>query len=590
MDSDSLQQFKALYEKERPPALREKVEKIVLSTLDINARIRKIQEVDDWHGRRLSEEDLAELPARPSERRAVNGSRTSARPQRPGQHPRAGRPGILGRIFGGELAAWGRATGTLKTGLLGGRPELSPDVPRIFDRIAAADIPSVARTLQGCLKSAWRVWGPEKYNTLVVAHQLFTEFARSGSVFRRYQTPKEWVTHTTKLQVFYAYSLQYPNFEQTMARELPALLLQANWDPKETALVKKNMEILAKLDSGRPTLRNAFCAIYSLADRKLRTWESILKELRVGKPELRTYRAPESVRAEIDRYTTGLQQKLQAIRAQTAEVAQVREKRLEGEDTPPDFLAPILRDATRNRSEKSPLSGLQAEEIQTQAHKLLFAILKDMDETWFQILDRGVPLTSGHGTHEQHALYTRAAIKEPIQFHAALVRDMTGFLARYPELKYSFDLFERELENGTTDPVHAGLLKIVDGVRTLLKSLAKLFQTALYNHDQALELSRQDGAKADSLNKMRSQPLDRIDGGARFLPFSDLRVNTANRLNGLTIVDCVNQMSGTVFKYLRLLRDKELAGLLSDQAGLGQEVERIQKILARMNVPVEVSS
>ena len=227
------------------------------------------------------------------------------------------------------------------------------------------------------------------------------------------------------------------------------------------------------------------------------------------------------------------------------------------------------------------------EEIQAQAHKLLYAILKDMDETWFQILDRGVPLTSGHGTHEQHALYTRTAIKEPKQLHAALFRDLTGFLARYPELKYSFVLFEGELESGTTDPVHMALLKIVEGVRVLLKSLAKSLQTALHNHDQALELSRKDGAKADALNKTRSEPLDRIDGGARFLPYSDLRVSTANRLNGLTVLDCVNQLSGTVFKYLRLLRDKELAGLLSDQAGLGQEVERIQKILVRMNVPIE---
>ncbi|MCP5482826.1 MAG: hypothetical protein H7A21_15425 [Spirochaetales bacterium] len=598
--ADAHRVFGDLYRKDRPPDLQEKVDQIVQSTSDVFVRIQRIEELDrrESGGGRLDPSDIRDDSKRRKRRggpatgrgRAGPGGATgtTAAPKRTVKRKER-KPGLFARLFGSELTRWGEQTGTLDTGFLGMNAKLSSDVPKLFEIFTDDQIAATMRSLKVAAGTAWESLDAARYNTVIAGYQLLNEFVKGGSVFRRKENPNEWITELIKLQKYYALLLQYPNWQKTLTEDLPEYLESVEKTKGDVPMVRKVMSGLADLDKRQPGLKNSIIAVYALAREKILSWEEIEKELRIGKPALDAYRAPEQVMEVIVKKIGGLKKKYEQCVREAREVEDVRSRYFEtdsGGKLKTDFLNPILEDSVRRiygeGVQGSVIAGFKREPI-----KLLYALLKDFEHTCIYLFSGaiGTYIEGGHQT-EEIALFRPGLFKKHVESFNVVLREIEPFFKKYKDSSYEFGDFVRDMKQEPEDAVAKAFLQLVRGSNKMFAKFNYDLATVINNHRMALRLE-EAGKAGDSLKAAAKSAIESLEIGPRFIPYYKREIASANRQSGKKIADALEEIVRNCYNFLYIFRDAELTKMLSAGPRLQQEAEGYKEQLARLGSKVE---
>ncbi|MCB1320330.1 MAG: hypothetical protein KDK34_08765, partial [Leptospiraceae bacterium] len=383
--ADAHRVFGDLYRKPRSPELQAEVDKIVASTSDVFVRIERIEQLDaKQKPSGFSDEDLAGDQRRQQQRRRSGATGKSA--GKPNRTASAGKKknsgsgddsvGWFERLFGSAISRWGKKTATLESGLFS-KPRLSDQVYGLFRGLREDQLTASVKALRALAGGAWEVLEPARYNTMIAAYQFLTEFARAESTLRKSERPEDWITGTIKMQKFYALLEQYPDWQKIITGDIIELTRKTENIAPLADTLAATMKYIATLNSRKPSFKNAIIAMYTLARDRVCDWDDVLKELKIRKPALDTYRAPDQVTTRIHQRITDLRNKYNNVKAQLDDINRIKEKyyQLDSDGRlKTDFLNPIVREAIRRTFGDGSVSDSSVAAYKREAHRLLYAV------------------------------------------------------------------------------------------------------------------------------------------------------------------------------------------------------------------------
>ncbi|MBX7056615.1 MAG: hypothetical protein K1X75_01025 [Leptospirales bacterium] len=584
------QKFGELYRKSRPPELQEKVDRIVAATSDVFVRIQRIEEIDEQAARSKREaEKGAPLRGGPVRGGGGGGARGGAKAPPKKKEVRAG---FFERLFGGELAIWGRANGTLAgSGLFSLNVQLSPGSLSVFSDLREDLVVPTIKGFRGAAGYAWELFEPARYNTIIAAFQVFNEISKLKNLFQRTPNPEEWITQTIKLQKYYGMLLLFPEYEKTLKDDLiEALGKREQMVPLQPAM-RESMAYLLNLERRRPTLTNIFAAIYSLARKKVVGWDDLAAELKLGRPALDSYRGPDAVLDVINRRISDLKGKFNNRQSQISEIRRLREEYLKTDANGrliTDFLDEVVADAVRRTYGDVAVGEANIAAFKREPHRLLYSILKDFDSNCLTLFIGAVSFRSaGAHSHAQEApLFVQGLFKKHADAFTASFRESEQFLKKYRDINYSFTDFISHTKTPPTDAIHKQFHEIVRASIKMFNLFARDLYTVLYNARSAQETERSSG-DLERFARSRTIPVDSVQPGARHIPYGREELVSATRLNGMKIEVALEQVLHHLYNYLYIFRDPELIDLLGSGAGLEKEAGEYKEELTRLGVRLQ---
>ncbi|MCR9141351.1 MAG: hypothetical protein NXI24_03805 [bacterium] len=587
--------FGDLYRKQRPADLQQKVDQIVSDTADVFVRIKRIEDLDAGYQaeRRLKEGDLAGGPKRVARGGAGSGGGrkrvATKKPQAKKQRSGGGGAGFFSWLFGGagggnELTRWGEETGTIESGLFSRGMHLSSAVPAIFDSFREDQITPTAKGFRYAIAGAWEELEPARYNAIIAAYQFFSEFVKAGVAFRKSEEPEIWITETIKLQKFYAFLLQYPEFDKILTRDLPAFIKRGSEAQAFAPAVKASMDYIVALENRKPTLKNAILAVYILARKRLYEWSDIVKELNVSKPALDTYRGPEQVMAKITQRVSDLKTRYNQCAAQLKEVDKIKGEYFQTDANgrlKTDFLNPIVNEVVHRTYGESAINESLLQSHKREPHRLLFAVLKDMDLSFINLMNGSVGVRTESHHHEDVLLFKQGLFKSYGDRFSQVMREMEAFMKKHRDISYSFADFMNELKELPDDPIVRNFHAIVKNSIDLLAKINVDMQTVLGNHELALDRERA-GKVSESLAQTKVLPVESLQVESRFMPYADREIVTNTRLNGRTVHSVIEELSRNVYNFLYIFRDPELTRALNSGPQLQKQMSEYKDRLVRL--------
>ncbi|MEQ9364335.1 MAG: hypothetical protein RIF32_08840 [Leptospirales bacterium] len=581
--------FGDLYRKQRPADLQQKVDQIVSETADVFVRIKRIEDLDAGYQaeRRLKEDDLASGP-----KRGVRGAGGSARKKVATKKPQPRRQrggSFFSWLFGGagggnELTRWGEETGTIESGLFSRGMHLSGAVPAIFDSFREDQITPTAKGFRYAIAGAWEELEPARYNAIIAAYQFFTEFVKAGAAFRKSEEPEIWITETIKLQKYYAFLLQYPEYDKILTRDLPAFIKRGSEAQAFAAAVKSSMDYIAALENRKPTLKNALTALYVLARKRLYQWSDIAGELNVSKPALDAYRGPEQVMAKITQRISDLKTRYNQCAAQLREVEKIKNEYFQTDSNgrlKTEFLNPIVNEVVHRSYGENAINEALLQSYKREPHRLLFAFLKDFDLSFINLLNGSVGVRTESHHHEDVLLFKQGLFKSYGDRFSQVMREMEAFMKKHRDISYSFADFMNELKKLPDDPIVRNFHAIVRNSMELLAKINVDMQTVLGNHEMARE-REQAGKASEALAQTKVLPIESLQVESRFVPYFDREIVTNTRMNGRTVWSVIEELSRNTYNFLYIFRDPELTRALNSGPQLQKQMSEYKDRLVRL--------
>ena len=577
--------FGEMYRKQRSPELQQKVDQIVAKTTDVFVRIKHIEELEEEEDRKNRQN---QAPSKPQRRAPVRGAgaKKQVRPVAKKQEKSGG--GLLSKLFGGEIARWGKDTGTIQTGFLGLNYRIDPRVEDLFEMNEEQVVASI-QAFRYAITVGWEVWEPKRYNTVIGAYQFFSEFIKVSNIFRAQEHPNDRINATFKMQKFYGTLIRFPGYKRVITEELPALLRKSE---KFGALINKlqpTVNFIATLDSRTPSLKNAILAHYTLERKKVENWEHIMQELKVGEPDTRRYRAPESIMQKIDLKISGLNQDYDSNKRAIIEVEDIKKSYFSYDSRGKiqvNFLDEVLRFIIPHLgSVKTMVNEGSVKAFKAEPHKLLYAVIRDLDLVGVQLLSGSISL-HGTGAHaEEQLIFKQGLFKKYLEELSLVSRDIETFVKKNMNLSYSFSDFNHDIRNETEDIVTRTFMQIVKRANNLFRALGETLKQIVDNHRMAVE-SERSGHLSESVNRTKLLPIEALEISQRFIPFADQTIMSGNHLNDKTVGSSIEQMTMRMYNYLFIFRDVKLAKTLSSVPKMQTEMKEIQTQLEKYGVSV----
>ena len=590
--------FGDLYRKQRPPELQQKVDQVVSETADVFVRIKRIEDLDAGYQteRRLKENDVAGAGSagprrgpRPAGAAPAPGARKKIVAKKPPPKRQRGGGNFFSWLFGAagggnELSRWGDETGTIESGLFARGLKLSSAVPAIFDSFREDQITPTAKAFRYAVGGAWEELEPARYNAIIAAYQFFSEFVKAGTAFRKSEEPEIWITETIKLQKYYAFLLQYPEYDKILTRDLPAYVKRGSDAQAFAPALKASMDYIVALENRKPTLKNALTALYVLARKRLYAWEDIVAELSVSKPALDNYRGPEQVMARITQRISDLKTRYNQCAAQLREVEKIKNEYFQTDENgrlKTDFLNPIVNEVVHRSYGENAITETLLQSYKREPHRLLFAFLKDIDISFITLFTGSVGVRTESHHHEDVLLFKQGLFKIYGDRFNQIMREMEAFMKKHRDINYSFADFMNELKQLPDDPIVRSFHAIVKNSVELLAKINVDIQTMLGNHQMALGRERA-GKASDALNQTKVLPIESLQVESRFLPYFDRDLVTNTRMNGRKVGAVLEELSRNIYNFLYIFRDPEMTRALNSGPQLQKQMAEFNDRLVRL--------
>ncbi len=574
--------FGDLYRKSRPPDLQKKVDDIVAATTDVFVRIRRIQELDEGHNK----QQRAERGTPQNERRAAPRGGAQQQRKQPQRAPAKKKPGFLSKLFGGELATWGKATGTINTGLLGLNYSINPSVRKLFE-LEDENVVATVKSFRFAMTYAWEVWEPAQYNTIIAAYQFFNEFIKVNTSIMTAESADRVVGETFKLQKFYGTLLSFPGYKKTLTETFPELVRKNKSVSGLANTTKTMMNFITGLEGRTPGLKNSILAFYSLSRKKVETWDTVAAELKIGKPEIERYRAPESIMKKIIARTNSIKEKYVEKKRKIKDIAGLRQKYFHFDGAGKikvDFLNPLIKATVEHIYPRAQLSEGLLKSHKTEPHRLLYTALRDFDIIAAPILSGSVSLEGGTGGHAEEAVIFKPMLfKRHVEEISAITREMEAFIKKNANCSYSFNEFIADLRVEPTDGMVRSIHSMIKSANKAFLSTAEDLRTVLENHSRAAE-DEQKGHTNEGMERTKALPVESLEVGERFLPHANRSVMTNNRMNSRTVVEVLHDVTRNCYNYLYIFRDTKFASSLASTQKIQSEMNSLAEQLRELGI------
>ncbi len=588
--------FGELYRKTRPPEAQAKVDQVVSETQDVFARIRRIEEIDAGLAAGRKSGEAADDPRK---RRPGGGGRKEggagvpgsgggsgsggAPATRTGTPPRKKKekgPGFFASLFGNELTRWGKSTGTLESGLLALNYKLSDDVGQLFRQDEMMVI-SAIKGMRFALQRGWQNWEPARYNTAMTALQFFNEFIKVDAVLRTKESPEAWIAETLKLQRFYALLIQFPKYKEFLTGDLPKMVeLSRTEHAAHAAALEKAGQFIAHLDDRKPSLKNSIAAFYSIARKKVVTWEDVLAELRVKKPVTDSYRAPEAVMLAIHNKMKSLRDQVRTRGDELKEIEDIRSRYLAIDSQGKlntDFLNEIVADVVRRMYSENAANDSVMKSHKVEPHRLLLVALRDLDFSAVPIFAGSVQ-TLNESSHEEVILFKQGLFKKHVDTLTALARECEQLVKGNSQFHYNFPQFMEDRKKDKLDPPASTFAELVQKSMRLFRVFSRDLEMIMDNH----ALAKSHGSSDEKMNRTKVLPVETISLAARFLPHADREIAASGRFHGKTVEDTMNRLIKQFYNYLYIFRDEEFVKKIAGAQPIQDEIRAAKEQLARM--------
>ena len=537
--------FGELYRRSRPPEIQRQVDQIVKNNKDVFVRIKLIEELEKKNiskdiplkakpknidkglsktsiHKPVKNADLREegegLPLVSPKPQAVPGKTASK--QKKG-------PGFFERLFGREskrITAWGRDSHTLRSNFF--QLELSQDSRRIFSGLQENDVIKTIQAFRLAAGGIWEYVDALNYNTLIAAYQFFSEYIKHDNIFFRISEPDQWIEETLAMQKNYAQLLGYTGYRNLLLHTLPDYIASNEKYNSLLPGLKVSMQHIILLTNQKPSLKDTITAFYALAENKLYRWEAIEAKLGVQKPIDKRFCAPQEVQLLIQQRIQNLKKRSKTLGDEMQEIGLIREKYLAlKEDGRFDsrFLDHLIYDAVRRAYGEKKATAHVVASHKSQAHRLLFAILRDFNVNYLPLLSTSFSVSGADKVTETINVFSVNIFRERIEAFNQLLRMMDTYLRKYPGLNYSFSDFAANLQKKIFDPSLETFHRIVEQANGFFKHIVLDIQTVLNNHEKAKASSTLEKERLE-LQKQKSKPIEEIESKACYLPYSRLYI------------------------------------------------------------------
>ncbi|MDH5655765.1 MAG: hypothetical protein OEZ34_07655 [Spirochaetia bacterium] len=563
--------FGELYRKDRSPDLQKKVDDIVAQNSDIFVRIQKIEALD----KKEAESKSKFSDASPSSRNKRGKERTSGI-----QQPAKKKDNVLKKIFGGDVARWGTETETLESGWFGANLKPSKSSYKVFSSFKENQIVAIIKAFRLGISYGWEVWDAEQYNTVMAAYQFFNEYVKTPSILKTVQKANDFPVSTMKLQRLYASLISYKNYDKILSENFLEFV-EKNQSSDLASDCEYFIKFLKKIDAKSPTMQNIFRSYYALAGGGIRSFEEITNDLQTPPAILDTYRAPESVLEKINARIKKTMDDIRNKRHEVAEIEEIRQKyfKFEGTRVQTNFLNPICEQIVQRVFPKNLINEHFIKNQKSQPHRLLYLILKDLDLVVGPFLSNPVSGKSQGGV-ETVVIFRSGLFKPSYDEIDALIRELEIFSKNNATFMYSFKDFHSDAGNSGDSALNQlnGLIKRANKVFT---RMVIDIRTVLENHRNADEHEKKQSSQ-EKQNRSKNIPIESLEVGSRFIPFSAYTLVSNDRLNDKSMIGVLNEISMNLYNYLYIYKDETTVRTLASAARLKSEIALLEKDLERM--------
>lgn len=575
--------FGEIYNKPRSPEWQARIDEAIKGISDIYVRIHKMQEVDEEYertNRRATAQDR-EAPGQ-SPRPPVaagSGPKRSDRSAATDLVDRLRR--LITSLFGrSDLAQWGESTGTISSGLLGMNLRLTSQVESAFTGLSNAQVVELTKAFRLFIQKGWESLPPQKYNAVVTAHQFLEEYLKAEVLFRKEETPSAMITQTTKLQVFYAQTLQYPDLGTILREDLVAWVEEQKDPSLSGGDLDSALNAFLGFEARRPKLTDCILAFYVVERRRLVGWSELCVELKLHAPVVDRYRAPEKTMTIIQQRVDKLKSDLEMRRRSVASIELVRSKYFALDDkgrADVDFVQGIARDVLMRNQMEGRVSADFIKSTMLEPHRLMSVLLKDIDMNFFPILCGSVHAVGSSGPAEI-IIFRPGVLKSEVDLLSEAQQELAEFLKRYKNSPFTFGMYLAASKGEAKDPVSQGFSALATRGNTLFSMLASKLQAVCRAHDEACE-KEEAGTLKEALVRTKSIPIEATGGELRFLPWAEFRITGTSRFNDLTVNEVVEEMVHCLYNYLYIFRDPGLLNTLGSIPRLKSEIGMLEKKL-----------
>jgi hypothetical protein len=589
--SEAHKVFGELYRKPRSPELQSEVDRIVSTTSDIFARIRRIEELDE-------RENLKERAARSKNGGGAGRSGAPARQptgrSAPSGEDREEAPKpvrgvtLLTALFGGKLATWGAETGTLQSSFFGLNLRLSSRAIRTFSLLREEQIIESIKAFRLAVGGGWRRWNPSAYNSVLAVYQFFVEYTKMAGLLRKTDNPQNFLMETFKFQSMYASMLQYPNYLKTLNEEFIELINAEQ--PEYLASVKGTVKLIGDLSARTPSLKNIIIAFYVLTNRKLIDWNDVTSNIKIMPPILDRFRAPESVLSQIAQRVKKLSEELKIKKNESQEIDEIQNKYFKFDEKNriiTDFLDQICMDVIRRTYNEKYQNENFVKSQKRQPHRLLNIILKDFDLVYLSMLDGASINVRADGGSQSVVVFKQGLFRAIVDELNGIHRDVEIFNKKNTDVTYTFKDFQSNARGNLGDETLSMFFQIIRRANKVFRDFSFNLKTVLDNQRMAIDAAGTKGG--DKLERTKSVPIESLDIGMRFIPYWDHEILSSDRLNGKRVEEAISELLMNLYNYLYIYRDENLVKTLSSGAAIRSEIETIETELKRLgsNAPTK---
>ena len=576
--------FGALYRKERPPELQEKVDEVISKTNDIFLRIDMIKKIDEDAAKNNRYGNDSDSDAQRKSAR-VGGGADSPRITR--KEP-VGETGIVSSIisnlFGinNELSKFAKETGALEVGLFG-KVEISGAVEKVFKSLREDQVLSVIQALKVCEQQGYRFWDPLTYNIINNFNKFVNEFISLDSLFVDNISPDVFLSRSLKMQMYYARYLSQGNSREVIEDKVLEMIKKDQKLSGKQAVIMQGMNYLLNLEAGKPTLTDIIRSFYAISTKKLMTWDDVVARLKVPPVSDTQFVASQEVRKEVELNVAKITESIRSNLYQKEEIEKLKNSYFnidsKGKITF-DFLVPVVDDyISRHYSEVQQASGIKST-FKSMPHRLLYLILRDFQSNFLPILEGYVKIGSKNQSKDVLVVQSGLFAAE-IEEMNNIFRNLDAFNRKYPSFQYTFGAFSEDMKGQPKDQIAGKLLQMLLEAAAFFGKFSVKIHTVVDNHHVALEYER-SGEIQEKVLASKEKAIDEIKMTHRFIPFFGERLVTHTRVNELTVYQAFYEMAKLLINYAVLFKDKiTIKKLATDrklEADLQQEYEEYRRL------------
>jgi hypothetical protein len=587
--------FAALYRKKRSPEHQQLIDDAITRSNDVFIRIDLIKKIDEEQERK---ERIKEEPTQQETKTEQSKPVSMAfgnQPQKPvvsktqtsAQVPvvtDTNSGGFIDKLFGGgnNIAKFAKETRSLELGLFARKPTISKNVEKIFRSLKEDEIISTIQALKYSEQVGWRIWTPLVYNVILNYNRFFNAFISLDSLFRDEISAEVFLGRSTKMQMYYARILNRPDTKEIILDKVPALIkTEAKLYPKiEPILTGLNYGL--SLESRKPSLTDAIVAFHVVMTKKLIPWTEIEKTLNVSAIDERKFNATTEVSRQIELATAKLSNDIQAKLNIKEELDFLKKNYFsfgEGGKLSFEFLNMIIDDYVAHYYAENMQTDVLKSNFKNTPHKLLQLVCRDIQSNYIPIVEGYVKLDLNQ---VKDVLIMQIGLFFPeIDRINNILRTLDSFNRKFPSFQYSFQNYAEHIAKGTQDQIETQLLKVLTDASDFFHKFATKMTTVIENHMLAQSYEENGNINEKTL-LTKEKVIEEIKIMQRFIPFSEGRLVSQNRLAGKTVFQILFEMTRLLYNYAVIFKDGALLAKLGQSNKNEAELQKLYSDYERL--------